>query len=181
MSLGSLARVLVAGATLSLLACGQGEGDDSATGGGQALSSSDAPAAGAEQIVRAYYGATQTTDPTGHLTPIVADDAVLAAPSVKLLFGVPELQGKAAFVKAVAGNARILGKATLRDVVVKDGGLAVSRIDLPLPNGDTITQVEFFTLESGKIKRLDSYYDSLRFSAAIPAILLDQLKAAMGD
>lgn len=49
-----------------------------------------------------------------------------------------------------------------------------------MPNDDTITQVEYFTLEDGKIKRLDSYYDSLRFAAALPAIAWDRLKAALG-
>jgi hypothetical protein len=156
--------------------CSASEGDDAASAGTQNLTgASDTSAA---DVARAYYAATQTADPTAHLEPIVADDAVLAAPSVMLLTGKPEIQGKAAFIKGVAGNAAILGKASVREVIPRGDDLVVTRINLPLPNGDTITQVEFFTLENGKIKRLDSYYDSLRFSAAIPAILLDRLKEA---
>lgn len=71
-------------------------------------------------------------------------------------------------------------EAQVRDVVARDANLVVSRIDLPLPNGDTITQAEFFELRDGKITRLDSYYDTARFIAALPAVLLEKLKNAFG-
>jgi hypothetical protein len=131
------------------------------------------------RVVRAYYAAAKSNDPAAALAPIVDDGAVLSAPSVKLLKGVPEVRGKDAFIKAVAGGSFLIGGAMIRDVIPQ-GDLVVSRIDLPLPNGDVLTQVEFFKIKNGKIARLDSYYDALRFTAALPAIALDRLKHALG-
>lgn len=153
-------------------------GEEDATEGAQNLTSAATPAA--VETVRAYYAATTKADPAAALDAIVADDAILAAPSVKILKGVDQLTGKKTFIGAVAGNAFILKNAKVRDVVARDANLVVARIDLPLPNGDTITQVEFFELEDGKISRLDSYYDTTRFIASLPAVLLEKVKMALG-
>jgi hypothetical protein len=56
----------------------------------------------------------------------------------------------------------------------------VSRIQLPLPNGDVLTQVEFFVVTDGKIASLHSYYDSARFARALPSIAVARIRASLG-
>lgn len=78
-------------------------------------------------MVRAYYAATRTEHPADALAPLVADDAVLAAPSLKMLKGVPQVEGKDAFVEAVDGGSFLIGKATVRDVFVRNPNLVIRR------------------------------------------------------
>ncbi len=171
-----LARsVLAVGLTFALVGCAPVDGDDPTEEAAGELNGTSA-----ERVVRAYYAAARSERPAAGLAPIVADGAVLSAPSVRILKGTPQVEGKDAFIKAVDGGAFLIGKASIREIVVQGPNLAIARIELPLPNRDTLTQVEYFTLENGKIKRLDSYYDSLRFTAALPAIAWDRLRHALG-
>jgi hypothetical protein len=173
---------LVAGLFALLLAvgaagCTGAAEDDSSVGDSQDAITAEGTSRA--NVVRSYYAATRTADPAAALAGIVDDRAILSAPSVKLLKGVSQVEGKDAFVKAVAGGSFLIGGAMVREVIPQ-GDLVVARIDLPLPNGDVLTQVEFFQIRNGKIARLDSYYDSVRFIAALPAIALDRLKHALG-
>lgn len=182
-----LVRSFVAvGLACSLVGCAPSQGDDTGEATGAVSSSSSNSSKSEEAIVRAYYAATRAEHPTDDLAPIVADGVVLSAPSVYLLKFLKEfkfdyqIEGKNEFIKAVAGNSWLLGKATIREIAVQGPDLAIARIDLPLPDGDTLTQVEYFTLENGKIKRLDSYYDAIRFAVAIPSIGWEGLKHRLG-
>ena len=110
-----------------------------------------------------------------------------------MLGGTDTIRGKARFVKAVAGGAFLLKDAKIQaegtdvaagsDVALStltpsgaQRAVVVSRIRLPLPNGDEITQVEFFEVANGKIEKLQSYYDSLRFARALPQIALKKIE-----
>ena len=167
---------MVAVASLSAAAMGCAAPEEELTGD-SAQNATAAPSA--EKTVRAYYAATKASKPAEALAPIVDDDAILSAPSIQILKGVGQVEGKKAFIDAVDGGSFLISKADIRDVLVK-GDLVVVRIDLPLPNHDFITQIEFFTLKNGKIARLDSYYDGIRFTKALPAIALERLKSAFG-
>lgn len=164
-----MSRLLVPGLLIAALSLGAGAlgcapQEDGVEQNSNALSSEDKV-----EIVRAYYNATKTADPAKALDPIIADDAVLAAPSVQMLQRVPELRGKKAFIDGVAGGSFLLKKAFIQELIADDR-LVISRIQLPLPNGDLLTQVEFFEIRNGKIARLDSYYDSIRFAKALVSI-----------
>jgi hypothetical protein len=171
----SLAALCLSLGVASGLGCAA-PGDEDATSQSEDAISAEARN---EQVVRAYYAATKSSNPAAQLAPIVADNAILSAPSIKLLKGKSQVEGKKKFIVAVAGGAFLISQATIRDVLSRDG-LVVARIELPLPNGDLLTQVEYFTIENGKIARLDSYYDALRFRAALPAIALERLGNALG-
>lgn len=178
--------------------CGTaGAADDGTAQGSDAVTSIAADSA--EGIVRQYYGAASAADPAAQLEPITAENVVLEAPSVYLLNplgGTDKIRGKKAFVKAVAGGAFLLSSARIAPpgsandadsgvamAVMSPPGaertLVVSRILLPLPNGDLLTQVEFFEVQNGKIVHLQSYYDSARFARALPAVALAKLKQAL--
>lgn len=135
-------------------------------------------AARGEELVRSYYAAARAEDPAAALRPIFADDVVISAPSIRILKGVSELRGKEPCVKAVAGGAFLIGRSPIREIVSK-GNLVIARIDMPLPNGDVLTQVEYFVIRGDKIARMDSYYDAMRFAAALPAVAFDRLRNAL--
>lgn len=163
----------------------------------QAVSVEGAPAT----VVRKYYAASRAADVAAALDGIVADDVVLEAPSVRILNpfgGTDEVRGKQAFAKAIAGGAFLLKNAIVAPVGAAANpespvalsvmtpasaakALVVSRIQLPLPNGDLLTQVEFFEVVNGKIVHIQSYYDATRFLAALPAIAVAKLKEAFAS
>ncbi len=172
-----VASIFVVLLALGATGCTAVTGDESAAG--DSVDAISVEGESRAKVVRSYYAATRTSDPAATLAAIVDDHAILSAPSVKMLKGVPQVEGKDAFVSAVAGGSFLIGGAMIREVIPQ-GDLVVARIDLPLPNGDVLTQVEFFKIRNGKIARLDSYYDSMRFLAALPAIALDRLKHALG-
>ncbi len=180
----------------ALVACqaDQGSGEESAA---EAVSNTQSP----EAVVRSYYAASRAPNVADALADITADDVVLEAPSVLILnpfAGTDKVTGKAAFVKAISGGAFLLKSAviapprTLNDPhagvalsVMTPAGvsptLVVSRIQLPLPNGDLLTQVEFFEVDGGKIRHLQSYYDGTRFIKALPSIAVERLKEAFSS
>jgi hypothetical protein len=183
---------------LVLAACAPSEGvDDGVEQGTDAVTAvaPDSP----EGIVRRYYAAAGAPDTAARIAEIAADDVVLEAPSVYLLNplgGTDKIRGKQAFVKAIAGAAFLLSSAKIAplghrndpqsgvamSVLSAPGAprqLVVSRILLPLPNGDLLTQVEFFEIEGGKIQKLQSYYDSARFARALPAVAFEKLKQSL--
>jgi len=185
---------------MTMLAAGcatPGAADDSSQSD-DAITAADP--AGPEGVVRRYYGAATAADPAAALEPITAENVVLEAPSVYLLNplgGTDKVRGKAAFVKAVAGASFLLSSAKIAPpgskndaqsevalaVVSAPGAahpLVMSRILLPLPNGDLLTQVEMFEVANGQIVHLQSYYDSARFARALPAVALAKLKQAFG-
>lgn len=143
---------------------------------GMALSESESDAA---NVVRTYYQAAHQEDEAERratLGAIVDDHAVLSAPSIKMVKFVDHLEGKKDFVDSVASASFILKNAKPREII-PHGNLVVARIDLPLPDGgNDITQIEYFEIKNGKIARLDSYYDSLRFAIALPSIGITAIK-----
>ncbi len=176
---GLLALVLASG-TLSVEACAPPE-DQAVDESTQDLSGSENAA-----VVRKYYAAMRAGDPAGALAPIVDEGAILSAPSIKMLKGVAQLEGKANFIEGAAGGAFLLKNATVREIIgLKEvegrRNLVVARIDLPLPKHGVLTQVEFFEMKNGKIVRLDSYYDAIKFAAALPAIGVEKVKAYFDD
>lgn len=192
------ARALFAAALLSpLLACAAPDADDGAS---QSAAVSTIDPRSPEAVVRRYYAAAKAPRPADELAAITADDAVLEAPSVFILDplgGTDKIRGKDAFIKAIDGAAFLLKDARIApsgrandpesgvalSVMTPPGAsraLVVSRIELPLPNGDLLTQVEFFEISGGKIVHLQSYYDGARFAFALPAIAKEKLKSAFG-
>lgn len=175
------ASLAVGGA--SLPGCAPQEEDVAASSDHAVIGESDN-----EKVVRAYYAATRNsaTAPSKAdaaaiaLAPIIADNAVLSAPSVQILKRVPEVRGKGDFIDSVAGAADLLGKAKVREILSRDD-LVVARIDLPLPpKGEPLTQIEYFVVKNGKIERLDSYYDAVPFTKALPFIAIEKVKAKFG-
>lgn len=173
--------------------CASADTSDTASASAQDLTQESALG-----VVHEYYGAFRGADVEGTLDAIMGDAVVLEAPSVAILNplgGTDEVRGKAAVVKALVGAAFLLKNASIADAsrandptapvamsVMTPAGaskaLVVSRIRLPLPDGDVITQVEFFEVENGKINHIQSYYDATRFIAALPAIAVAKLKDA---
>jgi ketosteroid isomerase-like protein len=132
----------------------------------------------AVSTVRAYYASSRAADSTAALALLLDDTVVVEAPSILLITGKGEV-GKAEFLKLAAGVKEYLAAATVREVIPHGNDLVVARIDLPLPNGDVLTQVEFFAVKNGKITHFQSYYDGIRFAKALPAVALDKIKRAL--
>lgn len=193
MKLASLLAVAALALPISSVGCSQGEAASS-DNASEDVNAQTSPAS----IVRAYYAASRSPDVAAALEGITDERIILEAPSVLILNPLgrtDEVHGKAAFKKAIAGGAFLLKNARVapagRDndpesgialsVMTPAGApkqLVVSRIQLPLPNGDLLTQVEFFEIENGKIVHIQSYYDATRFIAALPEIAVAKLKEA---
>ena len=165
---------------ISVIGAGCNPADEGAESGSadQALAMSSEAALSAK-TVRAYYASAYAADQIGALAPLFDDRVVVEAPSILILKGKNEI-GKKEFLGLAAGVKEYLAGARVREVISHGDNLVVARIDLPLPNGDLLTQVEFFEVHGGKITHLQSYYDGLRFTKALPAIAIDKLKRALG-
>jgi limonene-1,2-epoxide hydrolase len=162
---------------LTTAACAPGPDEDDAVQAEDAVTSAQ-PSIG-EKTVRAYYAAYRSPDVRGALDTVFHERAVVEAPSILILQGKSQI-GKAAFIDSAVGVRDILANARLREVARHGDALFIARIDLPLPNGDVLTQIEYFEIVDGRIIKMQSYYDSLRFLKALPAVALDRVKQALG-
>ena len=165
---------------ISVIGAGCNPAGDAEEGGSadQALEASGEAALSA-RTVRAYYASARAADQLAALAPLLDDRVVVEAPSILILKGKNEI-GKKEFLGLAVGVKEYLAAARVREVINQGNNLVVARIDLPLPNGDLLTQVEFFEVHGGKITHFQSYYDGLRFTKALPAIAIDKLKRALG-
>ena len=168
---------LAASMMFTTAACAPPDADDDAAQSEDAVSAAQ-PSPG-EKTVRAYYAAYRSPDVRGGLDAVFHERAVVEAPSILILQGKSQI-GKRAFIDSAVGVKDILANARLREVARHSDALFIARIDLPLPNGDVLTQIEYFEIADGRIIKMQSYYDSLRFLKALPAVALDRVKQALG-
>lgn len=161
----------------STAGCAEPSEDDDSAQSEDAVSAAQ-PSVG-EKTVRAYYAAYRSPDVKGSLEAVFDERAIVEAPSIRILQGKSQV-GKGDFIESAVGVREILAGARLREVARHGDNLFIARIDLPLPNGDVLTQIEYFEVSNGRITKMQSYYDSLRFLKALPAVALDRVKQALG-